>query len=385
MTRNTALAWELAWEFVELVSIASMTFSGFCRYMTSVYRRNFPDSRAFMDNKTFTKSWFGWASCLSIEFRTPCKWCGWDPPILAGDGTAVGFPKSRADISPVEKRQDIAPIQTPHRRNDRTFLKNADQRIHLKYICDKFRNDNMDFLAPEVEIIRTRALIDCCPDECKAALDVLLQQQGTLEQLQSLAALFRLLSYEASLTALLPVMAVPALSNYLEGNFDQAELLRILQKCCPELGRVVQYFGAPVLPADVKSLLKHIVERVVTICNNSPAPEPADPIPGSYDPGRLGRFYYFRPDGCQIRSGRPFSIDRSSGPNAEFDDRPDVGICSKQYIKAPSRGSTFLFTWLCPSHGHCYGAHVVSGGEGRKDPSFSLFTHKETAPLCRIL
>ena len=43
-----------------------------------------------------------------------------------------------------------------------------------------------------------------------------------------------------------------------------------------------------------------------------------------------------------------------------------------------SRGPTFLFTLLCV-HGHCYGAHV-GVGEGRKDPSFSLYTHLPVVP-----
>ena len=112
----------------------------------------------------------------------------------------------------------------------------------------------------------------------------------------------------------------------------------------------------------------------------APAAEPACPIPGSYDPPRLGRFYYFREDGQQVRVARPFTIDRKGGLNREHDDLPGDAACSKKYAKVPPRGSTFLFLWFCPSHGHCYGAHVVDGGEGRKDPAFSLYTHKQTAP-----
>ena len=32
-----------------------------------------------------------------------------------------------------------------------------------------------------------------------------------------------------------------------------------------------------------------------------------------------------------------------------------------------------FFLWLCPVHEHSYGSHLISGGEGRKDPFCSLF------------
>ena len=39
-----------------------------------------------------------------------------------------------------------------------------------------------------------------------------------------------------------------------------------------------------------------------------------------------------------------------------------------------------MFLWFCPVHGHCYGFHLISGGEGRKDPFSSLFKYMERAP-----
>ena len=39
-----------------------------------------------------------------------------------------------------------------------------------------------------------------------------------------------------------------------------------------------------------------------------------------------------------------------------------------------------MFFWLCPRHGHCYGGHLISGGEGRKDPMCSLLKYMREAP-----
>ena len=33
---------------------------------------------------------------------------------------------------------------------------------------------------------------------------------------------------------------------------------------------------------------------------------------------------------------------------------------------------------VCPVHGHCYGFHIISGDDGRKDPFSSLYKYKPT-------
>ena len=37
-------------------------------------------------------------------------------------------------------------------------------------------------------------------------------------------------------------------------------------------------------------------------------------------------------------------------------------------------------TDVCPLHGHCYGFHIISGSEGRKDPYASLYSYLECPP-----
>ena len=54
--------------------------------------------------------------------------------------------------------------------------------------------------------------------------------------------------------------------------------------------------------------------------------------------------------------------------------------CVMKYPQIANSGSTFLFLWLCPLHGHCYGDHIVNGSEGRIDPDCSLYDHLEVAP-----
>ena len=84
--RSLATDSKIGWKFVILVKVASITFTGFIKYITSQYLRNCPTTRPFMDLKTFIKWWFVWTSCMKIL------------PNLAVDGTQVGFLKSHVDV-----------------------------------------------------------------------------------------------------------------------------------------------------------------------------------------------------------------------------------------------------------------------------------------------
>ncbi|XP_069109370.1 uncharacterized protein [Argopecten irradians] len=104
---------------------------------------------------------------------------------------------------------------------------------------------------------------------------------------------------------------------------------------------------------------------------------------GTYNPAKYGRAYYFTPSGNALRNIRKFTIDEGKAArNTEADDHPmSFETCHKLFSKAQisARGSTSLFLWFCPSHGHCYGFHMAYA-EGRKDPYASLYSHIEVPP-----
>ena len=62
------------------------------------------------------------------------------------------------------------------------------------------------------------------------------------------------------------------------------------------------------------------------------------------------------------------------------DDHSSTATCTKYYPKVARKGTTFMFLWFCPNHGHCYGFHIVNGSEGQKDAAYSLYTHLPEAP-----
>ena len=100
-------------------------------------------------------------------------------------------------------------------------------------------------------------------------------------------------------------------------------------------------------------------------------------IPNTYNPEK-GRAYYFTEHGCQVRKLPKYDIKGSSN----YDDPPQDpdGRCSKMYPKVSYGGFGYVLLWFCPIHGHCFGFHLISGGEGRKDPFHSLLKFLPNPP-----
>ena len=114
--------------------------------------------------------------------------------------------------------------------------------------------------------------------------------------------------------------------------------------------------------------------------NNRPSPA-VNPVPNSYNPSS-GTAYYFTPSGvqlCQLPRYEVCTDDKEK--NSNFDDFPEVDqACRKLFPSMSRSGFGYLFLWFCPVHGHSYGFHLISGGEGRKDPVCSLFKYCQTMP-----
>ena len=124
--------------------------------------------------------------------------------------------------------------------------------------------------------------------------------------------------------------------------------------------------------------LEYLNDSVIRMHQNKIAPAPAQPQLNSYNPGKYGIAYYFNRDGKKLRENRLFTADEKGG-SQNFDDRP-AKVCNTYFPQVCKRGSTNLFLWFCPLHGHCYGFHMIPGSEGRKDASASLYCYLEKPP-----
>ena len=93
-SKYTAVGYEIGWDFVSLVLAGKMSFSAFCDEMTRYYQTNHIHSAKFLCRTTFLKWWFSWVAAMKIDFRTSVQGCcGYQPKLLAADGTHVGVSK----------------------------------------------------------------------------------------------------------------------------------------------------------------------------------------------------------------------------------------------------------------------------------------------------
>eukprot|EP00111_Clytia_hemisphaerica_P020287 TCONS_00059786-protein len=397
---------ELLWNFIDSVILTKANFSSFCNLVDIDYTRN-GSSRKFVSPKTFSKAFFSWASHQPREFRRGCNWCGSNPNILACDGTKIGIMQINTSIDPIEKTNGMK-ITTTERRMDRCFLsypdrvdgqtvdqhkekeKNVrDSRLFLRYITKKKstqqkkkskKKDNNpkelnDLNEIEFESYRVK-LLDVFPKECTSLLTRYMNSDMTTIQKECARQIFYLLSYEAPIRAFLPSVLSSSLVSVLDlPTIDNVTMFNFILECKkynPALGEFIKsFYDGSVIHSDVKSLLRYLCVRLRDSESLYTLAEPAVEIPDSYNPSRLGRFYYFSETGQQIRTNREFSVEKKNETSS---------TCSKYYPTVAKRGSTFLFLWFCPAHGHCYGGHMVNGSEGRKDAMCSLYTHLPQPP-----
>jgi hypothetical protein len=55
--------------------------------------------------------------------------------------------------------------------------------------------------------------------------------------------------------------------------------------------------------------------------------------------------------------------------------------CKKTFYDATKGDATcYLFLWFDPVHGFCYGSHIITGSEERKDPFSSAYLYMPSAP-----
>ena len=366
--------------------------------MNSSYNRH-NSARKFTSVKTFIRVFFSWASNQCTEFREACNWCGFSPKILACDATKIGISASSASINPIETPKNETPLKIKHRKNNRCFLpypskdsvlsvkdrkdkekKIREARAHMKAIMKSIgmccQNNEVD----ETFELRNRQLLDVFPSLCKPLLRRVFSQNLSLDQLSSATQLFYMLSFESPLRAFLPQPLLEAMTFFTESSLTSQilnEFLFVARKYNIYISQFVCAFvqtNPYKVDDDANNLLRYLCQATTDIHQDDIKPEAASFIADTYNPPKFERAYYFNEEGTQIRETRKFECN-----NSKIGDSSNEA-CTKKYPQVAKSGSTFLFLWFCPLHGHCYGGHIVNGSEGRKDPACSLYNHLEVAP-----
>ena len=258
-------------------------------------------------------------------------------------------------------------------------------RIHLKYLCDKtLQRDNLTLLHETAELRSTDHLISIIKSQNEQRLEEFLiafiHRTENVMVTHAMAKLLSLLAGDAPISAVVPFRHHPHILETcaaIRNNQQFHNKLHDMNEYGMEISRALlksAEHGCALLCVD---FVEYLVDKVLqTHLHDHKTQEPSV-IPNSYNPEN-GTAYYFTPHGNQLRKQPRYTIDQK---HINYDDLPDVDdMCQKKFPRVSYGGYGYMFLWFCPIHGHCYGFHLISGAEGRKDPFSSLYKYLPEAP-----
>lgn len=345
-----------------------------------------------MSRQTFTEWIFSWMANFKIDFRQPCGACKYNPRILACDGTKLGIYFKNVKLEPFEKPTSTENIVPNHKRTDRQFFsysesssnqvketKNQAQE-HLQYYIAKFTNCLDEFQKERekdkkkkknaytgTDGERKQIILENTPALCQPVMQKFLDFTYNHDLIQSLCPVFKILASSYPLTSLINFRFLDSISSVLHGRLAAENLAsEIPEVCC--LLKTAERHGEF---DDIKMFMTCLLEMIKTTHANDRDIPYCTEVLEEYNPELQGRAYYFTPHGGRLRDLPTYQISR----NQEKD-----GNCRKCFEESSKSGTTFLFLWFDPVHGHCYGYHVINTSEGRKDPFASAFMYMEDAP-----
>ena len=197
---------------------------------------------------------------------------------------------------------------------------------------------------------------------------------------QAMGHLLHLLSGDAAMSSVVPFKfhkKILQTCGAIRNDVHVPENLHEMKKDGVEISHALQLCKLHGFGNECISFVEYLVDQTVETHNKDKSVQEPQEIPNSYNPEK-GVAYYFTPHGNQIRKQPVYCVDQAKKND---DDVPCVDeICRKKFPSVSYGGFGYMFLWFCPIHGHCYGFHLISGGEGRKDPFSSLFKYLPKAP-----
>ncbi len=400
--QSSGVAVEVLWDFVEAVRRTKVSFTAFCNEMSNKYSSCHPMATRFMSRQTFIDVFFAWIVSFDLDFRAEIDpWCGHNPRKLAADGTHIGVSVKLANYTPINEPETGEVKQPRHKRFQRVFMPSPmaepgkrlpqghtthseiqQARKYLKNNCLNLFQKGVP-VADEDELLE-RALFDRVimsygkhelTDFCRAFLNRELHADVTT----AAAKLLILMLGDGALSAVFPCrfhwLFTETFAALLAGQ-PISKNLREMQKCAVEVADLLFAAKQHAQETVCVHFLRRLVEQVDELHQGDSNPS-ADPIAGTFDP-TSGRCYYFTEHGCQLRKLPKYNV---SGEGRTYDTKPSLDEpCEKNYPQVSYGGFGYMMFMFCPTHGHCYGFHLISGGEGRKDPFAALFMYMESPP-----
>lgn len=338
----------------------------------------------FMSRQVFAEWIFSWLANFQKDFRKQCAECGPNPKVLACDGTKIGISLCHASVRPIEEPTSTSTITPNHQRtarqyfsysikdNDSIKMKMRCAQSDLSYFVAKNSSTLTDWLKSakrehieRTDVQRKEHIIECTSHEFKEITSCYLNVTFEQNLISRLNPIMLVLASSSPITSLINYRFFQTILELATNpqamysiRYELPEIFNLLEesKCSDKYNIVSSFIIALVL----RSKEKHADDP------EPPAPNILEP----YDPLRQGKAYYFTNHGGRIRDLPTYNIAKTKDNNS----------CKKYFTGSSKAGTTFLFLWFCPLHGHCYGFHMITGSEGRKDPASSAFQYLQNPP-----
>ena len=383
---------EIGWDFISLVKTSKISFRGFCTEMTRRYKTNNCLATSFLSGSTFVKWFFSWLSAFQIDFRKEVDpFCKYDPQAFVCDGTHIGVSLANMKLShPVTETDDHNTIRiTQHKRYDRVIIPDHTARGHLRYLChlhlgklkpeEHLPEENLRLKNMEMLVI----IENMGEEDLLNFITVFTNQEHDPQVITSMANLLYLLSGDCAMLSVLPSLSWPHVNACLQdvrcGSINHKNLLHLKEYTC-ETAHLISMAHKHDCVTLVASFITWVIDRIKLVHQYNhikPAPEPME---GTYYPPG-GTAYYFTESGQQLRKLPKYDCDSGFNKRTNYDEANIVDRqCNKDFPSVSMGGYGYMFLWFCGQHGHCYGFHLISGGEGWKDPFCSLYKYVKDMP-----
>ena len=391
LSSQTAAGDEIGWDFVNTVSKSQISLSAYCSITSDRY---YSSTAAFMSRQTFTDWVFSWMSNFKIDFRQACDQCKFNPKIMACDGTQLGMFFRNVSLSSFDKPTCKDTFTPSHKQTARQFFSYSEDdskkrkeasrqaKVDLQYFVAKNKNALTEWANKQAkkakkgaknnsrtEDDRKKNLLRIVSHECHTIVSKFINKTFQQEILHSLCPVMEILASDCPLTSLLNYRFLDVLSEILEGSLG----IEKLNTQMPEICNLLEVAGRSGALVEMKSFLKYLVKTIYATHSHDKE-HSVSTILEPYNPELQGRAYYFTPHGGRVRDLPSYDISKSSKKDTLGDQ------CRKSFVSATKSGTTYLFLWFDPLHGHCYGFHVITTSEGRKDPFASAYMYMDTAP-----
>ena len=390
LSSQTAAGDELGWDYINTVSVSETSFTAFCLLYSKRYMQK---TVQFMSHQTFIEYIFSWMANFKIDFRETCNACNFNPSILACDGTKLGFSSRKSSISPIETPTCDVVIKPSHKRTTRQFFSYSDADTDVIKKQKRQAQEDLSFFIAKCNVeldswnkerskqkgfvtrseeVRRCDLLAQTPNECRSLVEIFVDNCVDGKFMKALCPLFLLLCSHFPLTSLFPYSLLDTITTILEGTTSPEQI----QDKAPELYKIIYLASISIhdVLGPVKEFFMYVVNTIVSTHSNDKESADGSSVIESYNPEMTGCAYYFTPHGGRVRDLPDYDIRGTGSTQAS---QP---LCRKLYQDTSKSGITFLFAWFDPLHGHCYGFHVITTSEGRKDPFASIYLYKKDPP-----